>query len=88
MAIHCLPYGFMPPTPEDLLPVISDSIRNAIGVGLFSVRFLQSDPAKSVTKGSGSVVLSLPPLMLLPLVLQSDLSPTQDKLSAPTLRAQ
>jgi len=51
----------MPPTPEDLLPALADLIRNTIGVGIFSVRFLQSDPAKRARKGSCLVVVSVPP---------------------------
>jgi len=51
----------MQTTSEDLLPTLADSIPNAIGVGIFSVRFLQSDPAKRATQGSGSVVVSVAP---------------------------
>ena len=57
MAIHGLPYGFMPTEADNLLPALAESIRNAAGVGLYSARFLQSDPAKRAEKSSGLVVV-------------------------------
>ena len=58
MAIHGLPYGFMPTEADNPLPALSESIRNATGVGIYSARFLQSDPAKRAEKSSSSVVVS------------------------------
>ena len=61
MAIHGLPYGFMPTEADNLLPALAESVRNATGVGIYSARFLQSDPAKRAEKSSGSVVISVSP---------------------------
>ena len=61
MAIHGLPYGFMPTVADDLLSTLAKCIRNPTGVGIYSARFLQSDPAKRAQKSSGSVVVSVSP---------------------------
>ena len=60
-AIHGLPYDFMPTTHELLLPALSDSVKNATGVTIFSARFLQPDPDVRSTKRSGTVVISVAP---------------------------
>jgi hypothetical protein len=44
LAIHRLPRSYMPPDQEDLLPALSLSISNAVGVTIFAARFLQPDP--------------------------------------------
>ena len=59
MAIHVLPYGFMPTVAEDSLPALAELIQNATSVEIYSAGFLQSDPAKRAQKSSGSVVVSV-----------------------------
>src|SRR5205807_850840 len=59
LAIHCLPRSYMPPVQEDLLPALSLSISNAMGVKIFVARFLQPDPAKRAEKPTTSVVVAV-----------------------------
>ena len=51
----------MPTEVDNILPAFAESIRNATGVGIYSARFLQSDPAKRAEMSSVSVVVSVSP---------------------------
>ena len=51
----------MLPDQEDLLPTLSFSISNAVGVKIFAARFLQPDPVKRAEKPTTSVVVAVAP---------------------------
>lgn len=59
LAIHGTLYKFLPDNTDNLYTQLSESIRNATGVTIFSARFLQRDTAKR--KDSGSVVVTVTP---------------------------
>ena len=61
LAIHRLPRSYMPHDQEDLLPALSLSISNAVGVTIFAARFLQPDPVKRAEKPTTSVVVAVAP---------------------------
>src|SRR5437899_5038662 len=61
LAIHRLPRSYMPRDQEDLLPALSLSISNAVGVKIFAARFLQPDPVKRAKKPTTSVVVAVAP---------------------------
>ena len=61
LAIHPLPRSYMPPDQEDLLPALSLSISNAVGVTIFAARFLQPDRVKRAEKPTTSVVVAVAP---------------------------
>src|SRR5205807_7510336 len=61
LAIHRLPRSYMPPDQKDLLSALSLSISNAVGVTIFTARFLQPDPVKRAEKPTTSVVVAVAP---------------------------
>src|SRR5437588_3471968 len=61
LAVPRLPRRYMPPDQEALLPALSLSISNAVGVTIFAARFLQPDPVKRAEKPTTSVVVAVAP---------------------------
>src|SRR5205807_4544931 len=61
LAINCLPRSYMPPDQEYLLPALSLSISNAVGIKIFVSRFLQPDSVKKAEKPTTSVVVAVVP---------------------------
>src|SRR5437588_11082015 len=57
LAIHCLPRSYMPPDQEDLLPALSFSISNVVGVTIFAARFLQPALVKRAVMPITSVLV-------------------------------
>src|SRR5437868_1759373 len=61
LTIHRLPRSYMPPDQEDLLPALSLSISNAVGVKIFAARSLQPDPVKRAEQPTTLVVVAVAP---------------------------